>query len=122
MSRPIYSSSYFMQGFILRFCVTSNINIRAKIVLFGKKKYQSLIFPLTLWIPAKTVKIQTKGHIKPHFYQGLHRLQRQNTISKYMQGNYYITSRGLSRSSSEIPFWNNLVVESFFFVFFFEYT
>ena len=117
MSRPIYSSSYFMQGFILRFCVTNNINIRAKIVLFGKKKYQSLIFPLTFWIPAKTVKIQTKGHIKPHFYQGLHRLQRQNTISKYMQGNYYITSRGLSRSSSEIPFWNNLVVESFFFSF-----
>ena len=60
------------------------------------------------------MKIPTKGHIKPHFYQGLHRLQRQNTISKYMQGNYYITSRGLSRSSSEIPFWNNLVVESFF--------
>ena len=95
MSRPIYSSSYFMQGFLLRFCVTSNINIRAKIVLFGKK-ISVVDFPLTLWIPAKTVKIQTKGHIKPHFYQGLHRLQRQNTISKYMQGNYYITSRGLS--------------------------
>ena len=117
MSRPIYSSSYFMQGFILRFCVTNNINIRAKIVLFGKK-ISVVDFSLTFWIPAKTVKIQTKGHIKPHFYQGLHRLQRQNTISKYMQGKYYMTSRGLSRSSAEIPFWNNLVVESFFgFVF-----
>ena len=70
MSRPIYSSSYFMQGFILRFCVTSNINIRAKIVLFGKKKYQSLIFPLTLWIPAKNSEDPNKGPHKAAFLSG----------------------------------------------------